>query len=184
MTRNSTDLLPWEILEAETVFRVPGRLEVVREAVRLPDGRVVPDYWRFIMTSFAVMVAEAEDGRFLVLRQYRHGPRRVILSLPAGQLEPGEDPLAAARRELMEETGYQATDWQSLGSFTTAANAQCATGHAFRARGARPVAEPCSGDLEETQVLLITRAELVAALRQNRFTVAGDLSALALALVE
>jgi len=177
------DLRPWEILEAETVFRVPRRLEVIREAVRLPDGRVVPEYWRFIMAVFSVMYAETEDGRVIVLRQYRHGPRTTVLSLPAGHVEAGEEPAAAAARELLEETGYQADVWQPLGSFTTAANAQCATGHAFRATGCRKVAEPDSGDLEETEVLLLPRAELVAAVRANRFLVAGDLSALALAMI-
>jgi ADP-ribose pyrophosphatase len=176
------DLPPWDILEAETVFQVPRRLQVIRETVRLPDGRVVPEYWRFVMGAFAVMVAETEDGRFIVLRQYRHGPRATVYSLPAGQLEAGEDPLTAARRELLEETGYEAAAWQALGVFNTAANAQCATGHAFRATGCRKVAEPDSGDLEDTQVLLLSRDDLTAALRANRFKVAGDLSALALAL--
>lgn len=177
------DLQPWRVVHSETVFAIPGRLEVTAERVRLPDGREVPNYWRVALNPYVIVFAEAEDGRVLTFRQYRHGPRRIVSCLPAGQIEPGEEPLAAARRELLEETGHEAARWQPLGSFVTAGNAGGSTAHAFRATGCRPVAAPHSGDLEEQLLILLSHDELRAAVRAGRFATAGDLSCIALAMV-
>ena len=59
-------------------------------------------------SDFAVVVAVTEQGELVIERQYRHGIEKVIWELPAGAIEPGEDPQEAAKRELLEETGYKA----------------------------------------------------------------------------
>ncbi len=70
------------------------------------------------------MFAQTDKGAVVMARHYKHGPRHVILSLPAGHLEPGEQPLDSAKRELLEETGFVADDkdWRSLGSFVVSGN--------------------------------------------------------------
>ena len=64
-----------------------------------------------------VIIALDDDGEVALVRQYRHAIRRYLLELPAGGLEPGEEPLAAAQRELREEVGVEAARWTSLGYF-------------------------------------------------------------------
>jgi ADP-ribose pyrophosphatase len=76
-------------------------MEVAVEAVELPDGRVVDEFLSVKTRDFAMVVAFTADGRIVMERSYKHGVRRVALSLPAGYLEPGENPLAAAQRELL-----------------------------------------------------------------------------------
>ena len=90
-------------------------------------------------------------------------------AIVGGYLEPGEEPLAAAQRELLEETGYTGEDWHALGSFVVDANRGCGTAHFFLARGVRPVAEPDADDLEEQELLLLSRAEVEQALATNAF---------------
>ncbi len=102
-----------------------------------------------------------EDGHVVMLRQYKHGARRVCLTFPGGSIEAGEMPADAARRELMEEIGCQAQKLESLGAFVTNANQGCNTAHLFRATGCRRVAEPSSGDLENADILMVDRAELL-----------------------
>ncbi len=66
--------------------------------------------------SSVQVVAETTEGNILLVQQYRFGVREYLYELPGGLIDAGEDPLTAARRELLEETGYQASSWASLGS--------------------------------------------------------------------
>lgn len=171
----------WEIVSRRPIFSVPGRIDIFEERVKLPDGREIGDYYQTVEPAFAIVYAETDRGHVLALRHYRHGPRRVVLSLPGGMLDPGEPPLAAAQRELWEETGYRATSWLPLGSFCTNSNQGGATAHAFLCRGAVQTAQPGGQDLEATVVETLTHDQLRNALKSGMFAVAGDLAVLALA---
>lgn len=155
---------PWTVLDSRDLLDADPFLKVRVETVELPDGRRVDDYYQFDMPSFACIFAETGDGRIVVYRQYRHGPRQVGLVFPGGHLSPGEDPLTAAKRELLEETGLESDHWTDLGRYMVNANQGGAWSHMYRATGCRRVAEPLSDDLEDTEILLLTRAELLAAI--------------------
>lgn len=89
-------------------------LRAVRDTVRLPDGGQATR--EYILHPGAVMiVAQLDDGKLVLERQYRHATRKVHVEFPAGKLDAGEDPLACARRELFEETGYTAREWARAG---------------------------------------------------------------------
>jgi ADP-ribose pyrophosphatase len=86
-------------------------LKVTHDRVRLPDGAETRR--EFIRHPGAVVIlALFDDGRVLLERQFRYPNDRVFIEFPAGKIDPGEDSLATAKRELEEETGYTATDWQ------------------------------------------------------------------------
>ena len=88
-------------------------LKVHRDIVRLPDG--TEGSREYIKHPGAVAIVALTDDRQLLLeRQYRYPPRREFIEIPAGKLEPGEPHLATAKRELLEETGYEAREWTSL----------------------------------------------------------------------
>jgi ADP-ribose pyrophosphatase len=177
-------LLPWRVLDRKPLFAVPPRLGVTLETVALPDGRVVEDYLQVEMPSYAMIYAETADRRVLCLRQYKHGPRRVSLTLPAGHVEPQEDAQAAAARELLEETGYAAPEWYSLGTFTNAGNQGCGLCHVFAAYGAREVQPAQPGDLEEMRLELLSRAALRAALGNGDIAIIGSALAASLGLAD
>jgi ADP-ribose pyrophosphatase len=155
----------WTVISSRDVLDASPFLKVRVETIELPDGRRIPDYYQLEMPSFACIFAETVDGRIIVYRQYRHGTRRVGLVFPGGHLEDGEDSHRAARRELLEETGFEADTWTYLGGFVVNANQGGAVSHMFHATGCRRVAAPRSGDLEESEILLLTRDELLAAIR-------------------
>ena len=89
-------------------------LQVRRDTVRLPDGRHTPR--EYVIHPGAVMiVAQLDDGRLVLERQYRYAVRAVMIEFPAGKLDAGETSLACAQRELLEETGYTAREWSKAG---------------------------------------------------------------------
>lgn len=102
-----------DTVSSETVFH--GRLlEVRRDRIRLPDGS--EGGREFIVHPGAVMVVPLlDDGRLVMERQWRYPLGRVMLEFPAGKLEPGEPTVECARRELREETGYEAREWALAG---------------------------------------------------------------------
>lgn len=127
------------VLTSTTVYR--GRIFNVRvDTVQFPDGRTgtreVVEY-----PGAVVVVALNQRDEVLLVRQYRHAVGRELLELPAGKLEQGEDPLACARRELEEETGFRARDWQLLLSFYSTPGFTTERMYLYRATGledARP----------------------------------------------
>lgn len=88
--------------------------DVVKESLTLDSGKKVD---RFIVKhpGAVVVIPRLSTEQYLLIKQYRHPMRETILEFPAGTLEAGEDPLDCAKRELIEETGYQATTWTPLG---------------------------------------------------------------------
>lgn len=146
----------WEVISSEYVLESPW-YRLRRDALRLPDGSVVESYYVREHAGFSVTFAMTPDGRVVFTRQYKHGIGDFVLELPAGMLEPGEDPLACARRELEEETGYVARDFELIAEFTTDPTSSTGRFSLFIARDAKPegVAHPEATEQVETVLVPI-----------------------------
>jgi ADP-ribose pyrophosphatase len=170
----------WNVLSERTLFDAPPFLHVAAETIRLPSGRVVENYYRVRMPDVATIYAETEQHQVIVLRSYRHGIRDTCLGFPGGHIGPDEPPLDAAQRELREETGYEAAAWLLLGSYITNANHRCQANYFFYATQCRLIAAPDSDDLEEPEIILMTPAQLDAALARGEFPFVGQIALLAM----
>lgn len=175
---------PWRILRRKTIYTAAPYVELSVEAVELPDGRVIEDYHHIETGDFVSIVAERADGRIAALRQYRHGVRRVGLALPGGRVDQGEAPLAAAKRELLEETGGEATTWRPMSSWVASCTYGFSTSHYFHATGVVQRRAPDSDDLEQAEIVWLTRPEIRRALAEGEVLSLGHAAPLAFLLAD
>jgi ADP-ribose pyrophosphatase len=172
----------WKTLSRKVLLSNPPYLTVEHHTVELPDGRVIPD-WQWIVTpDYVNVVVVTEESAFLCFRQTKYAVEGTTLALVGGYLDADEPPLAAAQRELREETGYVAQDWLSLGSYTVDGNRGAGRAHLFLAQNARRAGEIDADDLEEQEMLLLSHEEVVAAVSRGEFKVLPWQAAMALAL--
>jgi ADP-ribose pyrophosphatase len=158
-------------------------LKVEDHVVEFTNGRVV-EHWGWIVSpAFINVVAVTTSGHILCFRQEKYAVAGLTLAVPGGYLEPGEAPLAAAQRELLEETGYVAANWLALGSYAVDSNRGNGTAHFFRATGATWQQPPQADDLEAQELLLLTRDEVMQALAAGEFKVLPWTACVALALL-
>ena len=172
----------WKTLARRTLLQCGKYLTVESHTVQLPDGRIIADWPYVISPDYINVVAVTPEGQFPVFRQTKYALEGTSLAPVGGYIEPGEDPLLAAQRELREEMGYEAAEWVALGSYRVGANRGIATGHLFLALGVRYVAERHSDDLEEQELLHLNRAEMEEALSRGEFKVLSWAANVALAL--
>jgi len=152
-------------------------LDVRRDRVRLPDGgESVREY--VVHPGAVVIIALLDDGRVLFENQFRYPLQRDFLELPAGKIDPGEAPEVTARRELLEETGYEAGQWRRLGVMHPCIGYSDERIEIFLAQAVRKVAEPALDHNEFLDVLTLTLPQAVAAVREGRITDAKTITAL------
>lgn len=107
------NLNPWKMISKTRIVDSKW-LKVDEESCLNGNGVLVDHFYIESRPEFALIVAFDADRNLLVVRQYRHGVQHVMTELPAGMIEEGEDPSDAAKRELREETGYEADKWVHL----------------------------------------------------------------------
>ena len=143
-------------------------LKINCDTVGLPDGSAARR--EYVVHPGAVMVIPVlDDGRLLMERQYRYPLRQVFVEFPAGKLDPGEDPLECGKRELLEETGYSASEWEYLGVFHPLISYSSEVIHFFLARGLNAGTQKLDEE-EFLEIVPMDLEELKAGILANRIT--------------
>ncbi len=149
-------------------LRLPNKSEGDWECVRHPGG--------------ALAVPVTSDGKLVLLRQYRFALQGRILEFPAGTVEPHEDPETTIKREIEEETGYRAKQWQKLGEFPVAPGYSDELIYAFLAQDLEKLKTPPKGDVDEDlENILMTPEELEKAILDGEPVDAKSISSFFLA---
>jgi len=154
----------FKVIASRTVF--DGQILQVRvDQLRLDDGQQVS---REVVVHHggAAVALQADDGSFLMVRQYRYGSGQYQLEFPAGKKEPGEDGLAVVTREVAEETGYEGRGFVSLGSIVPTGAYDSEVIDMFYARQGAYVGQHLDSD-ERLEVLRMTLDELTAKVMDN-----------------
>lgn len=156
----------WKILESRYLIRRPWLTARV-DKVELPNGVVHPEYYVLEYPTWVNIIAITTDGRFVMVEQYRHGLGDVFTELVAGVAEKGEEPLQAARRELLEETGYGGGEWQLYTVLSANPGSMNNLTYTFLATGVEPMSEQHLDATEDIAVRLLTADEVKAMLLSN-----------------
>lgn len=173
---------PWRTHASRKILESGKWLSVELRTVETPAGQVIPD-WPWVTTpDYVNVVPVTPEGDFLCFRQDKYAFEALSLAPVGGYIEPGEAPLAAAQRELLEEMGCIAETWLPLGSYWVDPNRGVAVGYFFLALEARQVTERDADDLEQQELLRLSRAEVEAALDAGEFRVLAWAANLAFAL--
>jgi ADP-ribose diphosphatase len=179
--RERRTLEPWQVLRRRELLDASPWVRVWAEDVQLPSGAVIEGFKTLEMPDFAIVVPVLGDGGVVVLRAYKHGPRRVGIQLPGGYVEAGENLLTAAKRELLEETGYESDEWSYLGHFANDGNRGSGRAYYFLARDVSKVADPVDDESEEAVVATMPLDELVRAMHDGEVDVVSIAAAIGLA---
>lgn len=157
----------WETVSSEYLFSRPW-LTVRHDQVRLPDGRINPEFYVLEYPDWVNVIAITEDGRFVMERQFRQGLGKTCFEIPAGVMEKGETALEAARRELREETGYGEGTWEEImtvsGNCSTTSNLT----HCFVAKGVKKISGQHLDSTEDLCVYLLTLDQVRELLRSDK----------------
>lgn len=149
----------WKVLKSEYLFRRPW-LTVRRDCVELPDGRQNPEFYVLEYPDWVNVIAITEDGQFVMERQYRHGLGKTCFEIPAGVIEEGEDPLDAAKRELMEETGYGEGTWRKIMTVSGNSSTTDNLSHCYVAEGVRKISGQHLDSTEDLEIVLLDTAQV------------------------
>lgn len=148
---------PWNTEKSRLVLNSPW-VQVRKNAVTLPNGAHMDDFYTVTLRDASAVVALDEGENLLLKREYRYGYGRELIEIPAGAFEPGEtDALAVARRELLEETGYVSDRWEYLGAAVESSGKMTNYMHLFLARDCRPAG---GQHLDATEILTVEAVPL------------------------
>lgn len=156
----------WRRLDTRYLIRRPWLTARV-DKVELPDGRINPEYYVLEYPEWVNVIAIDDNGRFIMVEQYRHGLGEVFTELCAGVVEPGENPEDAARRELLEETGYTGGKWRLLNKICQNPSTCTNHTHCFLAEGVRKTDSQHLDATEDVSVKLLSEQEVYAMLTND-----------------
>ena len=146
-----------------------------KDKCRTETGKEIEEYYVLEIQDVSCVIAATKENKFLFIKEYKHGVQKEILQLPCGYIEKDEQPLDAAQRELLEETGYASKKWKSLGKFAGSPGRLTHYYHFFLAEDCEKVQEPMLDELETAYVLEYTKKEVEEQLKKQETDIISKL---------
>ena len=173
--------LMWEEVKTEHIVQDEW-IDFRKTSFRFPDGNIFEPFYTYSRRDYVVIVASDEEGNYLCVRQFRQGIREVTVEFPAGGIERSdgkeygerseaavEDALAAAKRELQEETGYRSDDWEHLLSIPSNATIADNYAHIFVAKNCKKLSDQSLDPMEFLNVEKYTAEQIEKMIYEGRF---------------
>ena len=171
----------WERLSSEDLYETPY-FTLRSDSLRLPDGAVKENYYVLERPDATIVFPVTTGGEVLLVRQYRPPLERMELGLPAGLVESGEKPEVAARRELVEETGYSGGEWESLGALASSPSLKDNWAYLFLVQGVERMGDQALDEFERLDVVRVPLEEVSRLVYNGEIISSSGVAAAMLAL--
>lgn len=156
----------WKTLEKTSLLKSPF-FELFKERVETFHNKIMESYYRMELGDWVQVVARTVEGEYVMIEQYRHGNKKMHLEIVGGAVDPGEEHLLAAKRELLEETGYEGKDWVLLTESFPNPALQNNKMYTYFADNVKKVSEQALDPYEEIEVVLMSEEQLKEQVNQG-----------------
>lgn len=152
-------MMPWKIQSQSYIHKCKW-LNLRRDKVLLPNGIIIDDYYVVECPNWVNVIAITNEGKMLLEQQYRHGLNIISYEICAGMIEGNETPLAAAQRELLEETGYSGGEWVEYGRYAPNPSSMTNINYTFLAKGVKKISNQKLEATEDISIHLFSVDEV------------------------
>jgi ADP-ribose pyrophosphatase len=174
--------MKWKVLASEQIFN-DRWFKVRKEKCLTPGGKIVDPYYVYDFPTWVAALPVTEDGKIVMIRQYRHALGETVLEIPGGCMDDSDaSPELAIARELREETGYEFSSYEYLGPISPNPSTNSNLLHMYLARGGKKVAQQSLDENEEIEIVLVSVDELKQLLRDHKIVQAMHVSCIFYAL--
>lgn len=167
----------WKRLKRKQVYQ-SRFLNIYEDQVQLPNGRVIDDYTVVQKPDIVMIIATDKNNKLLVQDEYRYAAGKYFLQTPGGYKEKGEDPLATAKRELLEETGYTTDDFKLLGIMNDFPGKDMHDVYVVRAKNVVKVSSTHRDDMEQINLKLLSLETVKKQIKERKWQMTTALGAL------
>lgn len=174
--------MKWKTLSSEYLFNDQW-FKVRKEVCETPHGKIVDPYYVYEFSTWVGVLPITEEGKIIMVRQYRHALGEVCIEIPGGCVDDTDKNIEdAISREILEETGYSFSSFEYLGRISPNPSTNSNLLHMFLARGGKKTAEQKLDGNEEIEVMELSMVELKQLLRENKIVQAMHVSCIIYAL--
>jgi len=174
--------MKWKTLSSQNLFNEKW-FKVRKEVCETPQGKIVDPYYVYDFSAWVGALPVTEEGKVIMLKQYRHALGEVCYEIPGGCMDETDKSFEeAVARELLEETGYSFSSYEYLGRISPNPSTNSNLLHMYLAKGGKKIAEQTLDENEEIEVLLLDMNELKQLLRENMIVQAMHVSCIFYAL--
>lgn len=157
----------WEIHRSEYIYNSRW-LTVRKDSVQTDKGIDIDDFYVLEYPTWINVIAITDEGQFVIEQQYRHGIQQQVFELCAGVCETNEKPIDAAKRELLEETGFGGGSWSLMGRYAPNPNSMSNWCYSFLAEGVTKTQEPHQEPTENILVHQVSKEELLTMMKSGK----------------